>query len=136
MKTTTDREELLAENDPKTTVRLMLKEEETPTFTRDQFDTLCEIVREDYTHLLFPNSPLEVVVDQTSDYFHLSIMSEGEWRENAYNVRQARAALTGIIATDGFHWSLATDAIRLRPEWSGWTRLNETGLMAVIGEVC
>jgi len=124
---------------PKVSLRQLLKREPEATLSRAQFETLLKIVHEECSDMLFPNSPMEVLVDETPDgensvYYHLSVMSEGEWRESVFNLKQVKATLAGILKTDRDFWSIRTAAIRLIPDWSGWKKLNEPNLMKLIGE--
>jgi len=124
---------------PKESLRALLKRQPEATLSKAQYDTLLRIVNEECSDMLYPNSPMEVIVDETPDgensvYYHLSVMSEGEWRESVFNLKQVKATLAGILKTDRDFWSIRTSAIRLIPDWQGWKNLNETKLMQLIGE--
>lgn len=115
--------------------------------TSEEFEACVKTVWEKVADLLYPNTPIEVIVDCTPQYtqvgnrhqleengefvYHFSLYVEGEWRMKAFSVRDAVAAVREVLKTDSYSWH--TESTRLNADWEKWRHVSQSGLMEACG---
>jgi len=98
-------------------------------------------ISEQHADKLFPNSPIEIVVDftdrenrQTKDNersWHFTFYCEGEWIANELTCKGAIARIRETIKVNLECW--ATPRCYINPDWDKWSQIQLADLYRLIG---
>lgn len=112
----------------------------TELISQIEFDEALNRILGDKQDLLYPNSPIEVIVDFTTNakdtgrQWHFCVMAEGEWVSNERTVFGVNSAIRELIKVHRDLWG--SECLRMHPDWAGWSKLNMGTLLEIIGGTC
>jgi len=108
--------------------------------TESEFHRLLPFLKSRYKAKLFPNTPIEIVVDFTptdsnGKKYHYCLNCEGQWIISIYDPNELEISIDDIIRSNSKDLNLwTTESTRSHPEWDGWSRINLAGMCRLLGE--